>query len=352
MALNASLDAALKSAAPTVFCALQIELPGHTIRVLDGAGAISFGGNTFTGSDATYGVLSAVESIAEEVGTEAPRVRFVFLPTSNTAMAGITAPQVQGSPVRLWYGAVNPQTGLVIGEPELLFLGELDEAELSGGMNSRTLTFDVASAWDLLFDQNEGARMNDAFWQWLYPGDRGFQYVTGVQQKVYWGFNGPRTGSRNYYGGGAGGSGGCPSPDMPVTQADAGRSGPGERIPAGEVSVGAWVWSRHHVTGEWAAFKVVAAETIEAVERWTVRLSDRREIVVSPDHPFELASGWIRTDELKLGDQILGEEPGIVVSVEPRDIGPVVRLTVNEGHSFSLMGLSSHNKLKDEVSLW
>ena len=209
MALDASLDAALQGAAPTIFVAVRIALPEYTIRLVDGSGVVAFDSQTFTGSDDTYGVLNAVEAIEEGTGEEAPKVRISFLPPSVSAIAGLTAPGVQGSAVPIWLGAVDPATGLVIGEPELLFLGELDEADLETDLGSQLLVMDVASIWERLFDLNEGARPNKDFHQSIYgtSDENGFNHVTGVQQQLYWAAEAP-SGSRNYNAGGAGGGAG------------------------------------------------------------------------------------------------------------------------------------------------
>lgn len=221
MALNASLDAALKGAAPLVCLLVSIALPGRTIRVVDGAGQVVHDGHTYNGDDAVYGVLDAVEAVSEQVGTEAPKIRFTFLPASLPALAEITAPSNQGAEVILRFGAVNPATGLIIGEPELLFLGELDTASVDASETSTVITFDVASAWERLFEQSEGQRLNNPFHQSIWPGEKGFEFVTQIQREEPWGYDGPRpnivsdviggqtgTGTAPGLGGGGGGGGG------------------------------------------------------------------------------------------------------------------------------------------------
>lgn len=212
MALDASLDAALKGAAPLVCLLLKIELPEHTIRLVDGVGQIIFNSETYSGEDEVYGVLDSVESLTEQVGTEAPTARFTFLPASLAALADITAPANQGSPVYVWFGAVDQATGLLIGEPELLFLGELDTAEAEAGPETTVIAFDVVSAWERLFEANEGLRLNDKFWQSVYSGARGLQYVTEIQRDLPWGYDAPRPRvvSDTVGGGGPGRGGGSP----------------------------------------------------------------------------------------------------------------------------------------------
>jgi len=192
MTLDASLDAALQGAAPLVCLLLKMELPGHTIRVVDGGGEVAFDAETYTGEDDIYGVLDNIETLSEQVGTEAPLVRLTFLPASLEALANLTNPANQGSSVSLWFGAVDPATGLIIGEPELLFLGELDTADVEVSEASTVVMFNVASAWERLFDASEGQRFNNAFIQSIYPGAKGAEFVIAIQRDLPWGYDAPR----------------------------------------------------------------------------------------------------------------------------------------------------------------
>lgn len=192
MALDSSLDTALQGAAPLVCLLLKIELPGGDIRIIDGAGEVVFNAETYTGEDATYGVLDSIETMSEQVGTEAPLVRLTFLPASVNALAALTTPANQGAAVHIWFGAIDPATGLLIGEPELLFYGELDTADVDVSENKTVISFNVASAWERLFDVNEGHRLNNAFIQSVYPGALGASFVIAIQRDLPWGYDAPR----------------------------------------------------------------------------------------------------------------------------------------------------------------
>jgi hypothetical protein len=192
MALDGTLDTALRGTAPLVVHLVKIALPGGTIRVLDGAGTLTFNAETYTGEDAVFGVLDGLETIGEQVGTEAPAMRLTFLPASLNALADLTNPANQGSAVSVWFGAVNPTTGLLLGTPEALFVGELDTADVEVSTNRTVISFNVASAWERLFAVNEGHRLNNAFIQSLYSGALGASFVIAVQRDLPWGYDAPR----------------------------------------------------------------------------------------------------------------------------------------------------------------
>lgn len=190
-ALTPALEAALSGASPLVFGAVEINLPGYDLCLLDGAGVLSFGGKTYRGRDPVYGVLAAIEDIGDGVTEQAPSVGITLLPASDAAAASLAAPTMQGSPVAIYIGAVDPASGAVIPDPHLLFLGELDVPTLKSGPNSRSLEYEVVSVFERFFDDDEGARLSDGFHRSIWPDERGFVFVTGVTETVYWGMDAP-----------------------------------------------------------------------------------------------------------------------------------------------------------------
>jgi hypothetical protein len=191
MTLSPQLDAALASPSPTWFGAVQIDLPAYTLRLLDGAGVASFGGGTFRGRDPVYGVLAAVEEIGDGTGDEAPGLSLTLHPASDAAAADLAAPAMQGSRVSIFVGAIDRATGLVVPEPELVFVGELDVPTLRSTRNGRSLELELVSTFERFFADDEGARLADGFHRSVWPGELGLAFVTGVEQTVYWGVDAP-----------------------------------------------------------------------------------------------------------------------------------------------------------------
>lgn len=191
MALDPALRAELLKPVVTLFGALRVDFADYGLRLCDGAGFVKFGGDTYTGSDATYGAIESVESFTDGIGGEDPTLQLTLLPPTNTAAAALCDPAHQGSPVYLYVGAVNPRTGLVIGQPELRFVGEVDVPTIVVGQNSRKLKLDVVSVFERFFTDDEGVRLSDAWHQSLWPGETGLQGVTTVQRKLPWGASTP-----------------------------------------------------------------------------------------------------------------------------------------------------------------
>lgn len=186
-ALSAGLEAALATDNPIVFGAVRIALPGATLRLLDGSGVVVFGGETYVGEDATFGVLGSISALTDGTGDEAPAFDITIIPPDDTAAGTLAGATMQGSGVQLWLGAVDRATGSPLGDPYLVFAGEIDVPVISAGAQGRTVEYQVVSVMERLFDEDEGAKLSDAFHQSIWPGETAFFDVTGIEQTIYWG---------------------------------------------------------------------------------------------------------------------------------------------------------------------
>lgn len=186
-ALSAGLETALQSDRPIVFGAVRLALPGATLRLLDGSGVVTFGGETYTGEDASFGVLSTISSLTDGMGDEAPAFDITIIPPNDTAAGTLAAATMQGAAVQLFLGAIDRATGLPLGDPYLVFSGEIDVPVISSGPEGREVEYQVVSVMERLFDEDEGAKLSDAFHQSIWPGETAFFDVTGIEQTIYWG---------------------------------------------------------------------------------------------------------------------------------------------------------------------
>lgn len=187
-----AMDAALAAPSLLMFCAVEIALPDRVLRLLDAPGRVSFAGRTFLGIDPVFGVLGGVESITDGVEDEAPDITLTLEPPTLTAAATLASPAMQGSPVTIWLGVMDRATGAVIADPLVIFLGEIDVPSLTGDRDRRALQFSITSVFELLFETDEGVRLNNSFHQSVWPGELGLEYVTEVQRQLPWGAEGAR----------------------------------------------------------------------------------------------------------------------------------------------------------------
>jgi hypothetical protein len=186
-ALSAGLASALADDTPIVFGAVRIALPGYTLRLLDGSGTVTFGGETYVGEDSTFGVLAGVGGLADGIGDQAPAIDITIIPPNDTAAGTLAAATMQGASVQLWVGSIARDTGLVRGDPYLAFAGEIDVPVIRSGPDGRSVDYQVVSVMERLFQEDEGFKLSDAFHQSVWSGETAFFDVTGIEQTIYWG---------------------------------------------------------------------------------------------------------------------------------------------------------------------
>ena len=174
-----------------LFVAVEIELASGFLRLIDGSGQVTFGGNTFLGKDPTYGVLSGLETVTDGFGNQAPSLRVTINVPTTDAAAILGGEDMQGKSVLVWVG-VLPPGGAAPSPPTLVFSGQVDQGVLAVGLGSRNLALDCVSIWELMFDDLQGVRLTNAYHQAAWPGELGFEYVTAVQRQLPWGADTPR----------------------------------------------------------------------------------------------------------------------------------------------------------------
>lgn len=184
-------QAALQTDAPFLFGAVEIAMPGYTIRVLDGSGELMIGGNLYLGADPTFGVLDTISGYDEAIGDDAPEITLSFLPADAAVSAELASSAMQGSLVRIMMGAFDPTSNSVIGTPEQLFLGEIDVPTLEISQGQRSVSYTAVTVFERLFEMNEGERASDGWHRSIWPGEKGFEHVTGTVKNLYWGATRP-----------------------------------------------------------------------------------------------------------------------------------------------------------------
>jgi len=199
-----TLTAALAADGVWLFGAVKIELPGKTLRLLDGSAVMTIGGEAYSGADADFGTLAAIDVITDNQEDEAPELRFSFFPVDGVATATLANPAMQGARVTIMVGAANIATMAPIGTPEIVFLGEVDVATLRTGEGQRVVEFTVVSVFERLFEVDEGQRASDGFHQSIWPGERGLDGMTGTTKKLYWGAKPPASSGATAGGAGSG----------------------------------------------------------------------------------------------------------------------------------------------------
>lgn len=165
---------------------LKIQFPTRTVRLCDG-GFFTWAGETYRAKDAVFGTIGSIEALGEGIGDEVPALELVLHPPGETAAASLVQPGFQNSRVQLWLAQYNPTSGAIVGTPQPLFDGQVDQSTVLVGRARKELQISVVSKLERLFQRNIGNSLNATFHKGIWPGETGEDNATGLSRAVAWG---------------------------------------------------------------------------------------------------------------------------------------------------------------------
>jgi hypothetical protein len=177
--MQTAISAAVK--APCLL--VEIQTAAQWLRVWSGAGDLTFQGNIYTG----VGALGSVSAPEETTDLKSTGVVFT--------MTGIPAALLEQSvsairhnlPARMWLGFRDMGTGALIADPVLLFEGTCAVPTTDDGGETCTISLSAENLLASLKRPRE-VRYTPEDQATRDPGDKGFDYVAGLQDKsIVWG---------------------------------------------------------------------------------------------------------------------------------------------------------------------
>jgi len=161
---------------------VDIDYASGITRLHSGIGNLTFGGNTYTGT----GTLGAITDLEESIDESANGCT-LSLSAASAIIALALTEDARGRPVRIYIGALNTSSGLLIADPALFFSGLVES--MSHEDNGETGTVSLHCV-DETGDQERPLerRLTNEIQQQLHPGDRGLEYVADLpNQQFTWG---------------------------------------------------------------------------------------------------------------------------------------------------------------------
>lgn len=152
------------------------------LRLWSGLTEIDWAGQSWSGAGALLG-LGSVEETGSVVASGTV-VSLSGVPPDLVQLA--IAEARQGLPGKLWLGLLT-ETGAIIADPVLAFAGRLDVPEITDDAETCRITISYESR---LIDLNTARswRYTHESQKAIWPDDRGFEYVTAIQdQEIKWG---------------------------------------------------------------------------------------------------------------------------------------------------------------------
>lgn len=187
--MSRELTAAIQTA-----CAAQQVAPAYLVelvfdsaplRLWSGVGDFTWAGKTFLGAG-TFGGISEIEETAK-VAANGIELTLSGIPSSMISLA--MAEHYRGRRAYVWLAFFSTAgvTATLIADPVPVFAGRMDTMRISDSGQTSAIALSCESRLIDLQRPRE-RRYTDEDQQELYPGDRGLEYVAGLQDKsVFWG---------------------------------------------------------------------------------------------------------------------------------------------------------------------
>lgn len=157
----------------------KINSSGGDIRVWTGSGDLIFDSETYIGT----GTLGGVSQIEEKTDLSATGLTFSLsgIPSSliSTALGQIE----QGRDCTLWLALLNTTTGAIINDPYEIFSGFTDVTIITEGGDTSSISISAENRM-IGLERARVRRYTDEDQQEEHSGDKGFEFVGGLQDKV------------------------------------------------------------------------------------------------------------------------------------------------------------------------
>lgn len=152
------------------------------LRLWSGLGEITALSEAYAGAGALLG-LSSIDETQDVVASGAS----VSLSGIPSELVSAALDEVEQGRVGSLYLGLLDDTGQLVDDPVLLFQGRVDVPEIADDIDTCTITISYESRLIDLTRAQEW-RYTDESQKALFAGDRGFEYVTTIQDKeVVWG---------------------------------------------------------------------------------------------------------------------------------------------------------------------
>jgi hypothetical protein len=153
------------------------QFDGGFVRFWTGYGTLQWASKDWTGA----GTLIGISEIEENTEIVATGITVTLAGVDPALVSAVIGEARQNMPGRIWVGFLDGSRN-VLADPYLAFRGRLDVPSISDSADGCTIGITYENVLGDLLRPRE-IRFTDEAQKQLYPTDRGFEYVTKIQDK-------------------------------------------------------------------------------------------------------------------------------------------------------------------------
>lgn len=177
----ANETAATQSKVPIPIHFAELDFESGFVRAHTALGTITWGGYDWLG----VGKLGNVSTIEESAELSRRTTTYTLGGVPSDLISVVLGENYQGRPAKLYLGFLNPTTGQLVADPDLLDQGKMDISDIEEGA---TCTVSItAESRVAAWDRPVIRRYTNAEQQARFPGDKGLEFTDQAKKEINWG---------------------------------------------------------------------------------------------------------------------------------------------------------------------
>ena len=177
--LHSDLDTAVQQDEIHPLLLAKINTSGGDVRVWTGIGDLTFNSETYTGT----GTFGGVTTVTEKTDLSANGIGFSLSGIPSELISTALGEVEQGRTCTLWLALLNTSTGALINNPYEIFAGFTDVTIIGEEGETSTITINAENRL-ISLERNRVRRYTDEDQRNEHDGDKGFEFVPGLQDKI------------------------------------------------------------------------------------------------------------------------------------------------------------------------
>lgn len=179
--LSTAMDAGISSSNTAPIFLVECDFASGFVRVWSGIGELTWDGRVWQGVGSLGGISPLTEST--DFSANGAKLQLSGIPSDYLSIA--LAEHYQGRNANIYLGLLDT-AGQVIADPIKLFAAKMDTMEIMEGVETSVITLNIESR-AISLKRTKERRYTHEDQQIDFPGDRGFEYVAGLQDKeIIW----------------------------------------------------------------------------------------------------------------------------------------------------------------------
>jgi len=178
---SSTIETVLSAHDAPVALAVYLNWVGGAVRLWSGNGSLSWASNTWLGA----GKFGSLDKVTDSVDRSDIGVQLTLNYLDDSLRNEVVTNNSVGRAASVYLWAMNTSTAQVADSYEI-FTGFIDRCEIEDAGSSGALLIRLASELAILQRPRYFA-LSDAHQKFLFPGDKGLEFATRMDESILWG---------------------------------------------------------------------------------------------------------------------------------------------------------------------